>query len=247
MRVHIQDLVVQFPHQPVAALDGVTLNIDAGERVALLGASGSGKTTLLRCLVAAVTPTSGSVFVNGQDVHHSGDAQRQLRQQTGIVRQRDDLVSGLRAQTNAVLGTSSTWGLQDWAHVLSGRVPTRYRAPLTTLARRHGIDAHLTSRIEHLSGGQRQRVALVRALLGGPKLLLADEPTSGLDPVTGRAAVDALLGEPGATVVVSTHDLTLARRFPRVIALQAGRVAFEGPMPDDARVEAFYQPGGPAA
>jgi ABC-type phosphate/phosphonate transport system ATPase subunit len=242
MRVEIRELVVQFPQRPQPALAGVTLTIDSGEHLALLGASGSGKTTLLRSMVGAVRPTSGSMSVGGKDVHESLDVQRAIRQRTGIVRQRDDLVTGLRAQTNALLGTSPTWGPGDWLQVMSGRVPAKYRSELTRLAVRHGIQPHLTSRVENLSGGQRQRVALIRALLAGPELLLADEPTSGLDPVTGLAAVDALRTVQGATVVLSTHDFTVARRFPRVVALRDGQIAFDGVPPDAEQLAAIYQP-----
>lgn len=243
MRVEVRDLVVQFPQQHSPALDGVSLTVESGEHLALLGASGSGKTTLLRSLVGAVPPRSGTVLVGGQDVH-SPEAQRRVRQRTGIVRQRDDLVTGLRAQTNALLSTSPAWTVADWLQILCGRVPVRYRVALTALARHHGLEEHLASRIENLSGGQRQRVALLRALLADPQLLLADEPTSGLDPVTGLAAVEALREVAGATVVLSTHDFTVARRFPRVVALREGRITFDGPAPDAEQLAAIYQPAG---
>jgi ABC-type phosphate/phosphonate transport system ATPase subunit len=242
-RVHvdIQDLVVHFAGRPRPALDGVRLRLAAGEHIALLGASGSGKTTLLRALVGAVMPMSGTVVVGGMSVYTDRAARRQVRRRTGMVRQRDDLVIGLRAQTNAVLGTATEWSGADWLQVASGRVPHRYRDPLQGLARRHGIAEYLTSRVEHLSGGQRQRVALVRALLPGPDLLLADEPTSGLDPVTARAAVDALQGAHGATVIVSTHDMNVAQRFSRVVGLREGQVIFDGALPDADQLAAIYQ------
>lgn len=246
MQIEVRDLTVQFHERPDRALDGVDLTVEPGEHVALLGVSGSGKTTLLRALVGAVHPTAGTVTVGGANVSGSREDRRRVRQRTGIVRQRDDLVVGMRAQTNAIIGTASTWGPLDWLQVLSGRVPTRYREPLTELATRHGIEGHLTARIEHLSGGQRQRIALLRALLPGPELLLADEPTSGLDPVAGRTAVTALQAVPQATVIVSTHDVAVARRFPRVIALREGQLIFDGPLPDDDDIAALYEPAGAA-
>jgi len=242
MKITVQDLVVQFPQQPAPALDRVSLIVAAGEHVALLGASGSGKTTLLRSLVAAITPVSGVVEVDGLDVNAASAVQRNLRRRTGIIRQRDDLVTGLRAQTNAVLGTTGEWSFGDWLRVLCGRVPAPYRETLSALARAHGVENHLGSRVENLSGGQRQRIALIRALLPGPDLLLADEPTSGLDPVTGRAAVAALQGTSGVTVILSTHDMNVAQKFPRVIALQDGHVTFDGPTPDAERLAAIYEP-----
>jgi ABC-type phosphate/phosphonate transport system ATPase subunit len=241
MDVEVRALAVQFSHRATPALDGVDLSINTGEHVALLGVSGSGKTTLLRCLVGAVTPNSGSVTVGGVEVNESRQAQRLIRRRTGIIRQRDDLVRGMRAQTNALVGTAWTWGVSDWLQVLSGRVPSRYRQPLTALATRHGVDAHLAARVEDLSGGQRQRIALVRALLNEPQLLLADEPTSGLDPVTAHLAVTALQGVTDATVIVTTHDMSVARRFPRVIALRDGHVIFDGELPNDNDIAAFYE------
>lgn len=241
MHVEIHNLVVQFPDRPGHALDGVDLNVLPGERVALLGVSGSGKTTLLRAIVGAVRPTTGTVEIDGADISKSRQELRRLRQRTGIIRQRDDLVVGMRAQTNAVIGTAWSWGPLDWFQVLTGQVPMRYREPLMSLANRHGVGEHLTSRVEHLSGGQRQRIALVRALLIAPELLLADEPTSGLDPVAGRDAVTALQAVPEGTVIVSTHDIAVARRFPRVVALRDGRIIFDGPLPSDDDIAALYE------
>jgi ABC-type phosphate/phosphonate transport system ATPase subunit len=242
MRVEIHNLVVDFPQRSIRALDGIDLTIEKGGQVALLGPSGSGKTTLLRTIVGAVKPSRGIVTVDGIDPNDSVAGQRRIQRNTGMVRQRDDLVSGLKARTNALLGTSPAWSVSDWLRVLSGHVPSRYQSPLETLAASHGVARHLDARIEHLSGGQRQRVALIRALLPDGELLLADEPTSGLDPVTGLAAVRALQDVEGATLIVSTHDVALTWRFPRVIALRDGRVSYDGPPPDDAQVASIYEP-----
>lgn len=242
MDIDVRELTVQFPQRPTPALHAVDLSIAAGEHLALLGVSGSGKTTLLRCLVGAVAPTFGQVKVDGLAVHESRQSQRLIRRRTGIIRQRDDMVAGMRAQTNALVGTAWTWGVTDWLQVLAGRVPARYRQPLATLAAQHGIDEYLTARVQDLSGGQRQRVALVRALLTEPSLLLADEPTSGLDPVTAHLAVTALQGRAHATVIIATHDISVARRFPRVLALRGGEVIFDGPLPEDDVIAALYEP-----
>ncbi|QTR06455.1 ATP-binding cassette domain-containing protein, partial [Saccharothrix algeriensis] len=176
----------------------------------------------------AVTPASGTVSVGGKDPAKASEL-RFIRRRTGVVRQGNDLVHGLTAQTNAVLGTSADWGVRDWFAVLRGRMPTRYAQRVQALADAQGIRPFLRYPVERLSGGQRQRVALVRAVLSEPRLLLADEPTSGLDPATARAAIRTLRAADGVTVVVSTHDLAIARQFPRVIALRDGRVCFDGP------------------
>jgi ABC-type phosphate/phosphonate transport system ATPase subunit len=221
-------LTVDFPARGIRALDAVDLRIGAGEQVALLGPSGSGKSTLLRALLGAVPATSGRARVGGTGQGDGTAAIRALRRRTGVVRQGDDLVLGISARANALLGTASTWSARDWARVARGSAPRGWEPRLTELAARHGITECLPARASQLSGGQRQRVALVRALLPAPGLLLADEPTAGLDPMTAAAAVDALLST-RVTLLVATHDLGVAQRFPRVVALRKGRLVHDGP------------------
>lgn len=240
MNIQLDGVTASFAGRTVPALDEVTLSVEEGEHVVLLGPSGSGKTTLLRCLLGAVVPQSGAIRVGGLDPGSKNDLQS-IRRRTGVVRQGNDLVLGLRAQTNALLGTAASWGAREWAAVLRGRVPGRYEDRLRALADAQGVSPYLHSRVEHLSGGQRQRVALVRAVLPEPRLLLADEPTSGLDPVTSQAAVDALRKAVGVTVVVSTHDLSIARQFPRIVALREGRVSFDGTELTESVATQIYQ------
>jgi ABC-type phosphate/phosphonate transport system ATPase subunit len=243
MRIELTDIRVEFRGRGLPALDGVHLRIEHGERVALLGPSGSGKTTLLRVVLGAIPLAAGTVQVGGHDPYGRRAETRSIRTGTGIVRQRDDLVRTLTARTNALAATTPSWSLADWAGVLSGRVPARYRDRLRELAVRHGIQDHLDARVEQLSGGQRQRVALVRALLPDARLLLADEPTAALDPHTAATAIDALLGVDGATVVVATHDLAVAARFSRTVALRHGRVVFDGTQLGEREIDRIYRTG----
>jgi ABC-type phosphate/phosphonate transport system ATPase subunit len=237
--VRVRGLTVDFAARGVRALDGVDLVVGDGEQVALLGRSGSGKTTLLRSLLGAVEPASGTIRLGGTDPHAGAAELRAVRRATGVVRQGDDLVLGVSARTNAVLGTAATWRPADWLRVARGRAPRRVEARLAALADAHDITACLPARAAELSGGQRQRVALVRALLPGPRLLLADEPTAGLDPTTAGAAVSALLAT-DVTLVVATHDLGVARRFPRMVALRDGTVVHDGPALDEEAAEQIY-------
>jgi len=239
MDIAFDALTVAFPGRTVPAVHRVTLRIGRGDRVALIGPSGAGKSTLLRAVLGAV-PVSGTVRVDGLDPYGGGRERRAIRRRTGFLRQGGDLVPGLAGRLNAVLGTAGGWTARDWLRVARGRVPPRYEHRLAVLAARHGVADLLESRVEQLSGGQRQRVALVRALLPGPALLLADEPTAGLDPATARAAVDELLAQPDATIVLATHDLAVAARFERVIALRDGRVAGDGPPPDRVWLDRLY-------
>ncbi|MGQ0841944.1 ATP-binding cassette domain-containing protein [Actinokineospora sp.] len=224
-------------------MDRLTLHIAEGERVALLGPSGAGKSTLLRALLGAV-PIRGEVRVGALDPYRSERNARTVRAATGFVRQGNDLVLGLSARLNAIMGTSATWRWRDWPRALAGGTPPSLARRLDTLALSHGIADCLSQPARTLSGGQRQRVALVRALLGAPRLLLADEPTSGLDPVTAAAAVDALRDaddrDRPVTVVVATHDLAVARRFPRIVALRDGRLVYDGPVLDDPTAALIY-------
>ncbi|MFJ6674637.1 phosphonate ABC transporter ATP-binding protein [Actinosynnema sp. NPDC091369] len=239
MNIEVDGVSVLFAGRDAPALDDVSLTIGQAEHVVLLGPSGSGKTTLLRCLLGAVTPRAGTIRVGGLDPSSAAEL-KTLRRSSGIVRQGNDLVLGLKAQTNALLGTAPSWGLREWTAVLRGTIPGRFAQRVHALADEQRIRPYLGDRVENLSGGQRQRVALVRAVLPEPRLLLADEPTSGLDPVTSQAAIATLRAATGVTVVVSTHDLGVARRFPRIVALRDGKVCFDGHELTDRDAERIY-------
>lgn len=240
MFVEVDNVTVQFPRRSEPALQGISLRVEDGEQVALLGSSGSGKTTLLRTLMGAVRPLAGRVAVGALDPHGHPDQIQQLRRSTGMVRQGNDLVQGLSARINALMATTPTWAWIDWTAVARGRAPKRFEGQLLELATRHGITEFLDARVEHLSGGQRQRVALIRALLNDPQLLLADEPTVGLDPPTARAAVEALRGVEASTLIITTHDPEVARGFDRTIGLRDGHIVFDGMRPDRGELAAIY-------
>jgi ABC-type phosphate/phosphonate transport system ATPase subunit len=242
MDVAVEDLTVDFPQRGVRAVDRVTVSIAGGEQVALVGPSGAGKTTLLRALLGAV-PVTGRLRVGGWDPGGSAGAAARVRRAAGFVRQGEDLVPGLSARLNALMGTASGWRPRDWAAVCAGRVPAGHGTHLAALAAELDVEACLPARAAELSGGQRKRIALIRALLPRPRLLLADEPTNGLDPVTADIAVAALRAAEGATLIAATHDLAVARRFPRIIALRAGRLVYDGPRLDDTAAAAIYGDG----
>lgn len=192
---------------------------------------------MLRALLGAV-PATGTVLVGGNDPY--GRARRQVRLATGFLRPGDDLITGASARFNALLGTVPRWRPADWCRVLVAGAPRRWADRLADLAEQHGVTECLPRQVSQLSGGQRQRIALIRALLPGPRLLLADEPTTGLDPVTSAQAVQALHGA-GATVVAATHDPAVAATFGRVVALRAGRLVYDGPPLDPAEAAHIYR------
>jgi putative ABC transport system ATP-binding protein len=202
----------------VRALDGVDLEIEAGELVTLEGPSGSGKTTLLQLLGALDRPSSGRVLFEDADlatVPDNGLAELRLRS-FGFVFQQFNLIPTLTAVENVEAKLAPTLGdngLRDRALALLDEVGLAERA------------GHLPA---HLSGGEQQRVAIARALSVEPRVVLADEPTGNLDTATGGDIIDLLAGlaaEHGATVIVATHDADLARRAPRRLAMRDGRLA----------------------
>ena len=217
-----RDLVKVFGsgETAVRALDGVSVEIDAGEMAAIMGPSGSGKSTLLHLLGALETPTSGEIALAGEryDGLDDRDLTRLRRDRIGFVFQFFNLLTPLTAEENVLLPALI-------AGDRSNEVRQRARSLLDRvgLARRAG---HLPS---ELSGGEQQRVSIARALLNKPEIVLADEPTGNLD-THSSAEVMTLLGElntDGQTVVTVTHDPAAAATAGRVIFLRDGRVAGE--------------------
>jgi len=208
----------------VSILNGVGLEIEAGQSVAIVGPSGSGKTSLLMILAGLERATSGAVRVVGQDFQALGEDQlaRVRGEAIGIVFQSFHLVPTMTALENVALPLE-----------FSGR------SNAESTARMRLDEVGLTHRLDHypaqLSGGEQQRVALARALSIEPKLLLADEPTGNLDGRTGRGVVDLLFGMKKtreATLVLVTHDERLAAECDRVIRMADGRIV------DDKRAKA---------
>jgi putative ABC transport system ATP-binding protein len=200
----------------VRALDGVDIEIGAGEFVALEGPSGSGKTTLLQLLGALDRPSSGDVVFEGRDLARLPDHElAALRLQSfGFVFQQFNLIPTLTALENVEAKLAPT-GVDD----LEGRA-ARMLEEVGLAERAHHLPAHL-------SGGEQQRVAIARALSVEPRVVLADEPTGNLDSTTGGEIVELLAGlaaEHGSTVIVATHDATLAGRAPRRLSMRDGRL-----------------------
>jgi len=199
------------------ALRGVSLEIEAGEFVAIIGPSGSGKSTLLNLIGGLDKPTAGSIWVQGLEVSALGeDALARWRGATvGIVFQFFQLLPTLTALENVML-----------AMELSGRFKGERRSQARERLAAVGL-AELADHLpSELSGGEQQRVAIARALANDPPLLLADEPTGNLDSATGRLIFD-LLGElntAGKTIVLVTHEQRLAARAKRVIEMRDGEI-----------------------
>jgi cobalt/nickel transport system ATP-binding protein len=205
-------------------LDGASLTVPAGRRLAVLGANGSGKTTLLRCLSGALRPSSGAVAVDGVRLQHSRRGLRAHRQEVQLVLQDpDDQLFSASVAQDVSFGPLNL-GLDEAA------VRERVDEALRLLA----VD-HLAGRPTHqLSYGERKRVAIAGAVAMRPCVLLLDEPTAGLDPSAVAEAMAALsrLQEHDATVVMSTHDVDLALRWADEVAVVVDRTVVQG-SPED--------------
>ena len=217
--------------ETLRALDGMSLEVRAGERVAVIGASGAGKSTLFRALTRSVPLTAGVVRLGGENLYALGGRElRRARRGVGVVHQAYNLVPQLPAGMNVALGEVGRAGNLGALRTLlfgpGAAAAERGRAALE----RVGLGEQAATRTADLSGGQQQRVAVARLLVQRPALILADEPFAAVDPVTTERILRTLLelNEEGATLLVNLHDVELARRFFRIIGLRRGRVVFDG-------------------
>jgi putative ABC transport system ATP-binding protein len=204
--------------EPIRAVDGVSLQVAAGEMVALYGPSGSGKTTLLLMIATLLEPTSGAILIGGRDV--SGLSEREASHfrlsELGFIRQNFDLLPGVSAIDNSVLKLLKT---MRWREA---------QREITPLLERLGLGGRLRHRAETLSMGERQRVMIARALSTKPRMLLADEPTGSLDTERGREVLELLRElslEWGVAVVLVSHDPLAAVYADRVFGLRDGRLS----------------------
>jgi phosphonate transport system ATP-binding protein len=215
------------------ALQNVSLDIDGGEMVALLGASGSGKSTLLRHIAGFVAADSGEIVVLDQLIQQGGKVApniRSLRANIGFVFQQFNLVGRLPVITNVLTGLLQRTSL--WRSLLMRFSLAERQQALEALVA-VGIEQSAWQRAATLSGGQQQRAALARCIVQRAKVILADEPIASLDPESSRKVME-LLAEMNrkrqCTVVVSLHQVEFALKYcPRTVALNRGRVVYDGP------------------
>ena len=206
----------------VRALDGVSLTIEDGEFVAIVGHSGSGKSTLMNMLGCLDGPTSGRYLLEGQDVSTLSD--RQLsdirNRQIGFIFQGFNLVPGLSAVENVELPL-----------LYRGLGREKRRRLAVESLRQVGLGDRLHHRPGEMSGGQQQRVAIARAIAAKPPIILADEPTGNLDSRSGEEVLAILrqLNAEGHTVILITHDMGIAAAARRVVCIQDGRIQTDGP------------------
>jgi putative ABC transport system ATP-binding protein len=220
--VSVQDVskVYRLGKTEVQALRGVSLEVRAGEFLAVAGPSGSGKTTLLNLIGCVDTPTSGAVIVDGKDTNTLGDrALTDLRlHRIGFIFQSFNLVAVLSIHQNV-----------EFPLLLQGTFTAKERtARVHALLDAVGLGTYGKHRPSELSGGQRQRVAVARALVTRPTLVLADEPTANLDSQTGAQVIDLMRDlnrKDGTTFIFSTHDAKVMSHASEVVRIEDGRLA----------------------
>ncbi len=215
----------------VLSLKNINLTVYPGERVALVGSSGAGKSTLINLLNGTICPTTGEVWVWGQNLASLKSASvRQIQRQIGTIYQQLHLVDNLQVIHNVNAGHLGRWTF--WQAAFSLIFPLEV-ARATRALSQVGIVEKLYQRCEVLSGGQQQRVAIARVLVQDPAVILADEPIASLDPERSREIIELLCqlnAELNKTLVTSLHEWEVARKYyQRIIGLQDGRVLFDCP------------------
>jgi phosphonate transport system ATP-binding protein len=212
------------------ALDDVSLAVEPGERLAVIGTSGAGKSTLFRAITRDVG-VSGEIRFGDRRIHTLSKRElREVRGSVGKIHQAYNLVPQLPAGVNAALGDVVNMGKLRTLHTFLAGPNTALAKTVEAAMERVGLAGMSSAKTSNLSGGQQQRVAVARLLVQRPGLILADEPFAAVDPVTTERVFDALLelNKDGASLLISLHDVELAKRFPRVVALKEGSVVYDG-------------------
>ncbi|MEA4954584.1 MAG: ABC transporter ATP-binding protein [Pseudoflavonifractor sp.] len=213
--------IYQMGDESVHALDGVSMTIDPGEFVAIVGSSGSGKSTAMNIIGCLDVPTSGTYHLGGIDVSTmEDDQQAEIRNKMlGFIFQQYNLIPKLTVQENVELPL-----------LYAGADSAQRHERAHKALERVGLADKCKNLPSQLSGGQQQRVSIARALAGNPSVILADEPTGALDSRTGREVLSFLqqLNAEGDTVVLITHDNSIAVKAKRIIRLQDGKIIYDG-------------------
>ena len=226
------------------ALQDVSILVDPGEFVVVLGKSGSGKSTLLRCINRLVEPTSGRIFIDEKEITGASQSHlRQLRKKIGMVFQQYNLVERFSVQTNVLVGKLAS--ISNTASLLN-LFPKTDVDKSRQILNRLGLTGKELQRADKLSGGQQQRVGLARVLMQNPQLILADEPVSSLDPATSIQIMDLLAEfnkKDGVAVICNLHLPSLAKEYgSRIIVLSQGRIVYDGPPTQlsESKLSSFY-------
>jgi phosphonate transport system ATP-binding protein len=239
--LEIKQLVKKY-HTGDLAINGVDLKVEKGQVMALIGPSGAGKSTLIRCVNRLENPTSGEIWLNGENIvkMRSGKLRR-ARRNMGMIFQEYALVERLTVMENVLSGRLGYVGF--WRSFLR-KFPQSDINAAFGLLEKVGLDTMVNKRADELSGGQRQRVGIARALIQKPDILLVDEPTASLDPKTSRQImrlITELCEENQLTAIINIHDVALAQMYAeRIVGLREGSIVYDGP-PDDLKPDVLTE------
>ena len=224
------------------AINGVDLKVEKGQVMALIGPSGAGKSTLIRCVNRLETPTSGEIWLNGENIVklRSGKL-RKARRNMGMIFQEYALVERLTVMENVLSGRLGYVGF--WRSYLR-KFPQTDVKEAFRLLEKVGLEKMFNKRADELSGGQRQRVGIARALIQNPDILLVDEPTASLDPKTSRQImrlITELCEEHQLAAIINIHDVALAQMFAeRIVGLREGNIVYDG-HPDNLKPDVLTE------
>jgi len=239
--LEIKQLVKKY-HTGDLAINGVDLKVEKGQVMALIGPSGAGKSTLIRCVNRLENPTSGEIWLNGENIvkMRSGKLRR-ARRNMGMIFQEYALVERLTVMENVLSGRLGYVGF--WRSFLR-KFPQSDINAAFGLLEKVGLDTMVNKRADELSGGQRQRVGIARALIQKPDILLVDEPTASLDPKTSRQImrlITELCEENQLAAIINIHDVALAQMYAeRIVGLREGSIVYDGP-PDDLKPDVLTE------
>ena len=239
--LEIKQLVKKY-HTGDLAINGVDLKVEKGQVMALIGPSGAGKSTLIRCINRLENPTSGEIWLNGENIvkMRSGKLRR-ARRNMGMIFQEYALVERLTVMENVLSGRLGYVGF--WRSFLR-KFPQSDINAAFGLLEKVGLDTMVNKRADELSGGQRQRVGIARALIQKPDILLVDEPTASLDPKTSRQImrlITELCEENQLAAIINIHDVALAQMYAeRIVGLREGSIVYDGP-PDDLKPDVLTE------
>lgn len=227
--------IYQMGDSEVRAVDGISMTVNKGEFLAIVGQSGSGKSTCMNIIGCLDVPTSGSYFLDGKDVSHmTDDEQAEIRnKKLGFIFQQYNLIPKLNVRQNVELPL-----------LYAGLSEKEQQERAMEALERVGLCDKAKNMPSQLSGGQQQRVSIARALAGDPSIILADEPTGALDSRTGKEVLNFLkkLHKEGNTIVLITHDNNIAAQAERVIRVHDGKVVYDG-APDITKFAVAYRAG----
>ncbi len=228
--IELQNISVEYPGSDHFAIEDLSLTMETGEFICVLGKSGAGKSTMIRCLNGLQIPTEGHVLFEGNDITaYKENKLREVRTNMGMIFQHFNLIPRLSVMQNVLTGT---FGKRNDVLSLIGYFDQKEREQARKAIDAVELSPHTNKRVEHLSGGQKQRVAIARALLQRPKVFLGDEPVASLDPGTANRIFQLLKRiheKHQLLTLINVHDVNLAKKYAtRVLALKDGKLIFDG-------------------